>query len=135
MVTPINLNALLRNVMRIWGGGVWKIRLCVKLGNSKNICTIVYTHDNILIWLICLLSNYLIYLKFRVDGFIFNWSLSVFSRKFLESLFEADTASGICVCCSHCLFFLPGCTRLEKNNTVGSMIKILHSVRLKLLLS
>jgi hypothetical protein len=62
------------------------------------------------------------YLRFRVDGFMFSWSLSVFSRKFLESLLEADTASGICVCWSHCLFLLPGCTRLKQYTiAVGSV--------------
>lgn len=66
-----------------------------------------------------ILSNYLMYLRFRVDGFMFSWSLSVFSRKFLESLLEADTASGICACWSHCLFLLPGCARLKQYNNRG----------------
>lgn len=68
--------------------------------------------------------DYLMYLRFKVDGFTFNWSLSVFKRKFLESLLEADTAaeSEISVCWSHFLFFLAGCDRLkQQNNIVGSI--------------
>lgn len=57
-----------------------------------------------------------LYLKFKVDGFMFNWSLSVFSRKFLESpLFVPDTtASDIRVRWSHCSFFLSGRARLKQ---------------------